>query len=206
MDRYKDGNQLYLDGKVESGTIVHGMNLTLVPSGDSITIHHICNSDDKKIPYAKPGENIKINIKGLDEDKVARGDIICSTYSFCQVAYVIECAIKVLDLPEHKPIMSNGYQCIMHLHAALEEVYIKEIVSQVEKTTAPSGEKPTINKKSVRFLRSGQAGIVRIEALNNALCCEKFEDMPQLGRFTLRDEGTTIAIGQIKRVKTLFKD
>lgn len=40
-----------------------------------------------------------------------------------------------------------------------------------------------------RFLKSSSVGLVRIEALNNAICCEKYERMPQLGRFTLRDEG-----------------
>lgn len=30
-----------------------------------------------------------------------------------------------------------------------------------------------------------------------AVCVEKFTDYPQLGRFTLRDEGRTIAIGKV---------
>lgn len=42
----------------------------------------------------------------------------------------MECEIKLLDLPEHKPIMSSGYQCVMHIHSALEEVYIKEILGK----------------------------------------------------------------------------
>jgi len=30
--------------------------------------------------------------------------------------------------------------------------------------------------------------------------------MPQLGRFTLRDEGRTIATGKILKIKSLIKD
>ena len=32
------------------------------------------------------------------------------------------------------------------------------------------------------------------------ICVEKFENVPQLGRFTLRDEGRTIAIGKIVKL------
>ena len=32
------------------------------------------------------------------------------------------------------------------------------------------------------------------------ICVEAFEDMQQLGRFTLRDEGKSIAIGKIVTV------
>jgi len=38
--------------------------------------------------------------------------------------------------------------------------------------------------------------VVRIQ-VNELICVEKFEDFPQLGRFTLRDEGKTVAIGKI---------
>jgi peptide chain release factor subunit 3 len=33
-----------------------------------------------------------------------------------------------------------------------------------------------------------------------AVCVEKFEDYPQMGRFTLRDQGQTIAIGKITKL------
>jgi peptide chain release factor subunit 3 len=33
------------------------------------------------------------------------------------------------------------------------------------------------------------------------ICIERFKDFPQLGRFTLRDEGRTIAIGKVEKLK-----
>lgn len=35
----------------------------------------------------------------------------------------------------------------------------------------------------------------------NPVCLEKFADVPQLGRFTLRDEGRTIAIGKVMAIE-----
>jgi len=37
------------------------------------------------------------------------------------------------------------------------------------------------------------------------LCCEKYDLMASLGRFTLRDEGKTIATGKITKVKSILK-
>ncbi|WVZ25256.1 hypothetical protein V8G54_003800 [Vigna mungo] len=34
-------------------------------------------------------------------------------------------------------------------------------------------------------------------AVNNSICIEKFSDFPQLGRFTLRTEGKTVAVGKV---------
>jgi Translation elongation factor EF-1alpha (GTPase) len=104
----------------------------------------------------------------------------------------MECEVNILELPEHKPIMSSGYSCVMHIHAALEEVFIKEIMGRyipilIFNVLAEYDKDNQL--KTVKFFRSGSRGIVRIQTMNNPICCEKFEVMPQLGRFTLRDEG-----------------
>ncbi|PNX96113.1 eukaryotic peptide chain release factor GTP-binding subunit erf3a-like protein [Trifolium pratense] len=36
--------------------------------------------------------------------------------------------------------------------------------------------------------------------VNNVICVEKFSDFPQLGRFTLRTEGKTVAVGKITAI------
>jgi hypothetical protein len=36
------------------------VNLTILPLGEPITIQAIFNNDDKRIPYAKPGESVKV--------------------------------------------------------------------------------------------------------------------------------------------------
>lgn len=39
----------------------------------------------------------------------------------------MECELTITELPEHKAIMSSGYNCVLHIHSAQEEIYIKEI-------------------------------------------------------------------------------
>ena len=50
------------------------------------------------------------------------------------------------------------------------------------------------------FLKSNMSAIVRIRCAN-FLCLEKYEDNPVLGSFTLRDEGLTIGMGKVLRLK-----
>lgn len=77
--------------------------------------------------YAKPGENIKLKVKGVEEDDVMRGMVVCEAEKQCYVAHDIEVQLQMLELPEHKKILSTGYTCVMHLHTALEEVEITHV-------------------------------------------------------------------------------
>lgn len=52
------------------------------------------------------------------------------------------------------------------------------------------------SRKPPQFAKRGQKIVALIEA-TAPVCVERFADYPQLGRFTLRDEGRTIAIGKV---------
>lgn len=56
-----------------------------------------------------------------------------------------------------------------------------------------------------KFVKSGSVVIVRIE-VEKQICAELFDQVPQLGRFTLRDEGRTIAIGKIIKLPKSLKE
>ncbi len=58
--------------------------MSLLPSRRYILIKEIFNAKDEKLPYALAGENVKLKIKGIEEDQVHRGDIICNNNNFCQ--------------------------------------------------------------------------------------------------------------------------
>ena len=49
------------------------------------------------------------------------------------------------------------------------------------------------------FLLTGQAIIAQLEA-TSSFPIERYEDYQQLGRFTLRDQGQTIAIGKVTKL------
>ena len=54
-------------------------------------------------------------------------------------------------------------------------------------------------KKHPRFVKSDSIVFARL-SLSKPVCMETFDSMPQLGRFTIRDEGKTIAIGKVTKI------
>ena len=94
-----------------------------------------------------------------------------SFYWFLQVA--------ILD---YASIICAGKTFVLHLQAIIEEVTLKALICLVDKKT---GEK---SKTRPRFIKQDQIAIVRFQS-DDVICMETFKDHPQLGRFTLRDEG-----------------
>lgn len=116
------------------------------------------------------------------------------------VTELFEAEIDVLDLLDYKPILSKGYQCIMHIHTFNDEVIIKDIMRSEE--TTDKGEK--IVKQKPQFTKSQTKIICRVVP-KNPLALEKFDTIQQMGRFTLRDEGKTIAVGRVLKYKPFVK-
>lgn len=84
----------------------------------------------------------------------------------------------------------------MHIHTVAEEANIKEILVAYEKNE--KGE--IIEKQKPQFAKSFTKMICRIQT-RIPIPLEKSEFMPQLGQFTLRDEGRTIAVGKVLKYK-----
>jgi peptide chain release factor subunit 3 len=85
----------------------------------------------------------------------------------------------------------------MHINAAAEEVEIRALVGTIDPKT---GEKVEKGKARPRFIKQGNIADVEFEISGGVICIEAFKDFPQMGRFTLRDEGKTIAMGKVLKV------
>lgn len=83
---------------------------------------------------------------------------------------------------EHKSIICAGYSAVCHIHSVAEEVTVKLLLCTLDKK---SGDKSQMRP---RFVKQDQIAIMRFET-SGVICMEAFKDHPQLGRFTLRDEG-----------------
>lgn len=90
---------------------------------------------------------------------------------------------------------------MIHIHTFSDEVTIKDLLWAIEKD--PSTQEP-VKKEKPKFTRSFAKILCRI-ACNKPIPLEKAADMPSLGRFTLRDEGRTIAVGRVLKYKP-FRD
>jgi len=106
------------------------------------------------------------------------------------VAKEFEAQIIVIH---HPTAMAPGYTPVLHAHTAQVAATLSDFVAKIDpKTGGVLEEKP-------KFLKTGDAAIVKIRPVR-PLAIETFKEFPEIGRFALRDMGTTIAAGVIKSI------
>ncbi|KAM6407632.1 eukaryotic peptide chain release factor GTP-binding subunit ERF3A [Rhynochetos jubatus] len=188
VDKYKDMGTVVL-GKLESGSICKGQQLVMMPNKHNVEVLGIL-SDDVETDSVAPGENLKIRLKGIEEEEILPGFILCDPNNLCHSGRTFDAQIVII---EHKSIICPGYNAVLHIHTCIEEVEITALICLVDKKT---GEK---SKTRPRFVKQDQVCIARLRTAGT-ICLETFKDFPQMGRFTLRDEGKTIAIGKVLKL------
>lgn len=147
--------------------------------------------DEVEVNAAKPGENLRLRLTGVEEDELSAGFVLSSIFNPVPVVTSFEAQIAIVELLEHKPILTGGYKAVLHLHSVVEECEVIKLVAAIDPKTK--------EKKKAKYVKTGGICIARI-AVEKPICIETFDAVPQLGRFTLRDEGRTIAIGKVTKL------
>lgn len=68
-----------------------------------------------------------------DENMINKGDVLCHRDSPMPITDLFEAEVEVLELLSYKPILSKGYQCILHIHTVADDCVIKDILVAYEK-------------------------------------------------------------------------
>lgn len=179
-----------VEGKIESGHIRKGNQTLLMPNRVPIEILSIYNETESEVDMAVCGEQVRLKIKGVEEEDISAGFVLTSPKNPVKNVTRFVAQIAIVEL---KSIMSAGFSCVMHIHTAIEEVTITRLLHKLEKGSNRKSKKPPA------FAKKGMKIIAVIET-EEPVCVETYDDYPQLGRFTLRDQGTTIAIGKIVKI------
>jgi len=188
VDSFKDRGLTIVMGKIESGTVSVGQTIFLMPGKVALEVVGI-NTETHALQRAKPGENIKITVRGIEEGNVSAGFVLCDN-NLVPCLTEFEVMLAVNELSKEKSLLTAGYEAILHLHTCVEECTVSELVAQVDtKTNQESKKKPT-------FVKSNSVVRCRLQT-TKPVPIESFTNLPQLGRFTLRDGGRTIAMGKV---------
>lgn len=177
-------------GRVETGVMKKGDKVIFMPSGasgevKSIEMHH------EEIPQAVPGDNIGWNVRGIGKNDVRRGDVCGHVDNPPKVADEFVGQIVVL---QHPSAITAGYTPVFHAHTAQIACQLIQLNKKLDpKTGQVKEENPT-------FLKAGDAAIVTIKP-TKPMVIEPVKEIPQLGRFAIRDMGMTIAAGMCMSVK-----
>lgn len=192
LDKLKDMGAIITSCKINSGVVKPNMTCVLMPIQKTIVISKVLDTLDNELGYAGTGESVTLHLKGIEEDEIKRGYVICGQQFWTNTALEFEAEINVFELlPAH--CFGPGFTCMMHLHTVLEEVSITHL-SRLEEVDG------VVKKVNAVSLKSGQKGIVKLKC-KNVICLEKYADFADLGRFALRKETITMAAGIILRFK-----
>jgi peptide chain release factor subunit 3 len=178
--KYRDMGTL-VEGKIEAGVIKKGMSLVMMPNRDKVEVAALYGETEDEVNAAQCGDQVRIRLRGIEEEDILPGFVLCSPKRLVHCVQAFEAQIRVLEL---KSILSAGFNCVMHVHSAIEEVTFAALLHSLQKGTGRRSKKPPSHAKR------GDSIIARMEVIGGAgsVCVEIFEDYQQLGRFTLRDQ------------------
>jgi len=176
-------------GRVETGVLKENDIVIFMPANKqaevkSLEMHHT------RIPKAEPGDNIGFNVRGVAKTDIRRGDVAGPVNNPPTVATEFIGQIVVIY---HPTAIAAGYTPVLHYHTGQVACRFTELVRKIDPRTGQVvEEKPT-------FLKTGDAAWVRMEPLHQ-IALETYTDFPELGRFAIRDMGTTVAAGVVKEI------
>ncbi|HIH77831.1 MAG TPA: translation elongation factor EF-1 subunit alpha [Halobacteria archaeon] len=177
-------------GRVETGVMKKGDKVIFQPSNvigeiKSIEMHH------EEIPEALPGDNVGFNVRGVGKKDIRRGDVCGHPENPPSVAEEFTAQVVIL---QHPTAITVGYTPVIHCHTAQVACTFVELQKKLDPRTGQVAE------ENPDFLKTGDAAIVKLKP-TRPLVIEKSKDIPQMGRFAIRDMGMTIAAGVCLDIK-----
>ena len=182
-----------ISGKVDSGVVLPRERLLLAPMMLPVTVKSIENNG-RAAKAASAGENVELGIKDVDDSQVMTGQILCDPAHPVPLVTRIEAQIVAHQSRKRVPLLP-GVSLVLHTQSSSEAAAITRIVALL----AQDGT--VLPKKTSRFVPSGSNALVEITlAPGKRLCMETYADYRDLGRFSLRKDDETVAVGIVTAV------
>ncbi|MGQ9781029.1 MAG: translation elongation factor EF-1 subunit alpha [Nitrososphaeria archaeon] len=176
-------------GRIETGVLKPGDRVVIQPGNisaevKSIEMHHT------PIERAVPGDNVGVNLRGVAKTDLKRGYVIGLADNPPTVAKEF---IAQLIIIYHPSAISAGYTPVLHAHTSQVATTFKEIIAKIDPRTGQ------VVEEKPKSIKTGDGALVRLAPLR-PLVIEPYNVIHQMGRFAIRDMGTTIGAGIVKEV------
>jgi elongation factor 1 alpha-like protein len=178
-----------ISGRIDCGGVEVNERVVLRPSNDQVTIKAI-QIENLNVPSAFAGDNVILNIQGVDSTHLFVGNVVCDPEYPIPCATIIQARIIIFNILT--PILP-GTPIVFHFKSIQEQGKITGLIEELDRAT---GE---LKRRNPRLLTRNSSGVVEI-ALHRQICCELYSDVKELGRFMLRQSGLTMAAGIITKI------
>mmetsp|Transcript_25745 Transcript_25745/g.40163 ORF Transcript_25745/g.40163 Transcript_25745/m.40163 type:complete len:464 (-) Transcript_25745:58-1449(-) len=186
---YRDDGKLTVYGKLESGIIKKGDKLLIMPTKRETLVDSLLLGEFS-VEDTEPGDFLHIRLKQSEEEEIHPGYVLCKPGMPLKSVHYFQAQVMISD----KPLISNGFVCMLHLHNAECEIVIDKVLAKVDRKTNK------VLAKNPGFARNGESVIVRIKTIAHPVVVELYKDFEKLGRLNLREEGKTIAFGVVTKI------
>ena len=191
---------LTVSGRIQTGTLVVGDQVRIMPVYELCTVKAMNDHRGITCKAAVAGTNVEIGLVGLDSDQtLGVGCIICDVYNTIPLVTKFNARIQTLDALSI-PII-KGTKFTMHVHNTDVPVYISKLIKKTSRIV------DSTEKKKPRRIGRDEIGTITIvvDTTTSGICLEKFVDFPAMGRVLLRDNGVTVAMGTVMKIKEQSK-
>jgi elongation factor 1 alpha-like protein len=178
-----------ISGRIDCGGVEANERLVLRPSNDQVTVKSIL-IENSNVPSAFAGDNVILNIQGVDSTHLFVGNVICDPEYPIPCATIIQARIIIFNTVT--PIVP-GTPIVFHFKSIQEQAKISSLVEELDRST---GE---LIRRNPRRLTKNSSAVIEI-TLQRQICCELYSDVKELVRFMLRQGGSTIAAGIITKI------
>jgi elongation factor 1-alpha len=185
-----------ITGRVEQGTVKPDSFMKFLPTHTpstacmgkvfTVEMHH------KNVPAAFAGDNVGLNIKGLDKGNMPRvGDVmVTKEEAVCTAIQEMTCTLQVLDHPGE---LKKGYTPIAYIRTGRSAVKMTEIVWKMGKETGGQKAEGPVSVKS------NEACQAKFEPAQSFVA-EAFDVCEGLGRVALLEGNSVVMLGKVDAV------
>lgn len=192
-------------GRVATGSLRPGMNLVFAPGGVrsevlSIRMHH------ESLDEAHSGESVNVfldrsvSVKDLQRGMVGSAADEALPASECS-SFLARVIVLPPSLGHDRPSREIAKDCSLWVECHTAQVLCKfeELLSRTDRRTGK------VIEENPAALMAGDAAVVRLRP-EAPFCLEAFSEYPPLGRFAVRDQKTTVAVGVVQQICRIESD
>eukprot|EP01103_Thecamoeba_quadrilineata_P000015 TRINITY_DN1000_c0_g1_i1.p1 TRINITY_DN1000_c0_g1~~TRINITY_DN1000_c0_g1_i1.p1 ORF type:complete len:641 (+),score=139.19 TRINITY_DN1000_c0_g1_i1:1-1923(+) len=191
-DVYKSqASGLTIAGKIESGFVTTGDNLMVVPLNEVCVVKGL-RVNEESVPFASAGDNVDISVANVDISALSIGQFLCDPEAPIKTATRFVATIITFSTLAYP--LTLGAQVDLHYQTINEPAVISKLISLVDKSRGKGAK-----RNNPRCITESSQAEVEVTVIK-PVCLELYSDMKQLGRFSLRESGRTVAAGVVTQL------